>query len=84
MPYLRSRHSFASRLSPASHRTRLLALVASLAVVAAIVYSIILLTVRPDTIRQPPSRPLERLTFDAGLQSEPAWSPDGRFIALQF
>ena len=21
------------------------------------------------------------MTFDAGLQSEPAWSPDGRFIA---
>jgi Tol biopolymer transport system component len=24
---------------------------------------------------------LSRLTFDAGLQSEPAWSPDGRFLA---
>ncbi|HYG81665.1 MAG TPA: protein kinase [Pyrinomonadaceae bacterium] len=29
----------------------------------------------------PPQRALSRLTFDAGLQSEPAWSPDGRFIA---
>jgi serine/threonine protein kinase len=26
-------------------------------------------------------RSLRRLTFDRGLQSEPAWSPDGRFIA---
>ncbi|MGH9872519.1 MAG: protein kinase domain-containing protein [Pyrinomonadaceae bacterium] len=28
-----------------------------------------------------PPRALSRLTFDAGLQGEPAWSPDGRFIA---
>jgi Tol biopolymer transport system component len=28
-----------------------------------------------------PQRSLSRLTFDAGLQSEPTWSPDGRFIA---
>jgi serine/threonine protein kinase len=26
-------------------------------------------------------RKLSRLTFDTGLQSEPTWSPDGRFIA---
>jgi len=30
----------------------------------------------------PPLQPkLSRLTFDPGLQSEPTWSPDGRFIA---
>ncbi len=29
----------------------------------------------------PVSRPLTRLTYDPGLQSEPTWSPDGRFIA---
>ncbi|MCI0620855.1 MAG: winged helix-turn-helix domain-containing protein [Acidobacteria bacterium] len=29
----------------------------------------------------PPPRTLVRLTFDAGLQSEPTWSPDGRWIA---
>ena len=29
----------------------------------------------------PAQRKLTRLTFDAGLQAEPTWSPDGRFIA---
>ncbi len=29
----------------------------------------------------PPQRVLSRVTFDAGLQSEPTWSPDGLFIA---
>jgi Tol biopolymer transport system component len=29
----------------------------------------------------PPSRNLSRLTYDPGLQCEPTWSPDGRFIA---
>jgi serine/threonine protein kinase/Tol biopolymer transport system component len=29
----------------------------------------------------PPQRALVRLTFDPGLQGEPTWSPDGRFIA---
>lgn len=28
-----------------------------------------------------PTRALKRLTFDAGLQFGPTWSPDGRFIA---
>jgi Tol biopolymer transport system component/DNA-binding winged helix-turn-helix (wHTH) protein len=31
--------------------------------------------------RSEPPRTLKRLTFDAGLQSGPTWSPDGRFIA---
>src|SRR5215813_12425613 len=30
---------------------------------------------------QPRTRTLLRLTYDAGLQSEPTWSPDGRMIA---
>jgi serine/threonine protein kinase len=31
--------------------------------------------------RPPAQRALTRLTYDSGLQSEPTWSPDGRFIA---
>ena len=31
--------------------------------------------------KQTAGRTLSRLTFNRGLQSEPAWSPDGRFIA---
>jgi Tol biopolymer transport system component len=36
---------------------------------------------RVASSQQSPQRSLSRLTFDAGLQSEPTWSPDGRFIA---
>src|SRR5207249_702460 len=30
---------------------------------------------------QPSQRVLSQITFDAGLQAEPTWSPDGRFLA---
>lgn len=33
------------------------------------------------TEQRPSQRALSRLTFDPGLQSEPTWSPDGRFLA---
>ncbi|MCR4409890.1 MAG: protein kinase [Candidatus Saccharicenans sp.] len=36
------------------------------------------LTIRPAA---PVARALWRLTYDSGLQCEPSWSPDGRFIA---
>jgi serine/threonine protein kinase len=34
-----------------------------------------------NTATPPIQRALTRITFDDGLQSEPTWSPDGRFIA---
>jgi Tol biopolymer transport system component/DNA-binding winged helix-turn-helix (wHTH) protein len=36
---------------------------------------------RSETPGPPPQRMLTRITFDDGLQSEPTWSPDGRYIA---
>jgi tRNA A-37 threonylcarbamoyl transferase component Bud32 len=49
--------------------------------VAAVVYLDSVIRQRPQAEQPPPQRVLSRLTFDAGLQSEPAWSPDGRFLA---
>ena len=56
----------------------------ALAALLAIVFAGIVYIFRPRGT--PPQRPsvqgiLSRLTFDPGLQSEPTWSPDGRFIA---
>jgi Tol biopolymer transport system component len=36
---------------------------------------------RPESSAEAAPRTLTRVTFDAGLQAEPTWSPDGRFIA---
>jgi len=36
---------------------------------------------RRETPVAPPQRTLTRVTFDEGLQNEPTWSPDGRYIA---
>jgi Tol biopolymer transport system component/DNA-binding winged helix-turn-helix (wHTH) protein len=36
---------------------------------------------RSETPGPPPQRTLTRITFDDGLQSEPTWSPNGRYIA---
>ncbi|MDQ3257657.1 MAG: protein kinase, partial [Acidobacteriota bacterium] len=53
-------------------------LVVGLAAIASLIPSIY----RGSRIEQPPSqRALSRFTFDPGLQSEPTWSRDGRFIA---
>jgi Tol biopolymer transport system component len=54
------------------------------AIVAAVLAGAYLYSVihpRPPAEQPPPQRVLSRVTFDAGLQCEPAWSPDGRFLA---
>src|SRR5262245_54419543 len=53
------------------------------AMLAALIIGIITLIYLRSLNRQQPQPPraLIRLTFDAGLQSEPTWSPDGRWIA---
>ena len=69
------------RLWPVKPSTRLLASAVLVMLVAGVVYAVIQLTERLDAVRPPPQPALMRLTFDEGLQGEPTWSPDGRFIA---
>ncbi len=56
------------------------AAVAALALLAGMGY-LVISRLSPPRPSAPVSRALSRLTYDPGLQSEPAWSPDGRFIA---
>ncbi len=82
LPNLRPKPGrFVARLWPANHLARLLATAVLLILLAAIAYAVILLTERPVRFHSRLSGTLARLTFDAGLQNEPTWSPDGRFIA---
>jgi Tol biopolymer transport system component/DNA-binding winged helix-turn-helix (wHTH) protein len=64
-----------------SHKTRWLpglTLIGTAALLAAAGWS---LYRRHETHLAPPQRTLTRITFDEGLQNEPTWSPDGRYIA---
>jgi DNA-binding winged helix-turn-helix (wHTH) protein len=64
-----------------SHKTRwlpALTLIGTAALLAAAGWS---LYRRHETHLAPPQRTLTRITFDEGLQNEPTWSPDGRYIA---
>src|SRR5215470_4788294 len=49
--------------------------------ISAIVFSIYLFRQRTQLDPPPSQRKLYQLTFDSGLESEPSWSPDGRFIS---
>ncbi len=62
------------------HQTAAALTLAALVVAAAGVAYVARLTYKSPGAN-PPQRSLSRLTFDAGLQSQPTWSPDGRFIA---
>ncbi|MEK7833471.1 MAG: hypothetical protein AAB401_20435, partial [Acidobacteriota bacterium] len=48
-------------------------------IIAATTLAVLLL--RRDSRPEPPNRKLWQLTFNAGLESEPSWSPDGNLIA---
>lgn len=61
------------------HRKVSLAVVFALMLFASAVGAAALLW--PRRAEQPPTRPLRRLTFEPGLQDNPTWSPDGRYIA---
>jgi len=64
------------------HKRGAAVVLAVLVVGLAAIASLTPLIYRGFRTEQPPSqRALSRFTFDPGLQSEPTWSPDGRFIA---
>lgn len=62
------------------HRKVSLAAFSALLLLAAAVAFTGAILLRPAQVEKPP-RPLRRLTFESGLQDNPTWSPDGRYIA---
>jgi hypothetical protein len=66
-----------SRLARKHGRTAAFATVAAVLALAALGY--LIRPSRPES--PPPDRTLTRLTFVPGFQTEPSWSPDGRFVA---
>src|SRR5262249_30888584 len=62
-------------------RARRLLTLALLGAVALLVVGGFWFYKRRETPVAPPQRALSRITFEEGLQKEPTWSPDGRYIA---
>ena len=62
-------------------RTRWTVLVAILLIVGTTILAVYLVSKPARTDTSAPQPNLWQLTFDPGLESEPTWSPDGRFIA---
>jgi Tol biopolymer transport system component/DNA-binding winged helix-turn-helix (wHTH) protein len=64
------------------HSKRALVLTLTVFVVALAVIAYLFFShQRGFQVRKPLQRELSRLTFDAGLQTNSTWSPDGRFVA---
>jgi Tol biopolymer transport system component/DNA-binding winged helix-turn-helix (wHTH) protein len=72
----------ATRKNPPRHAASLAVASAALLLVLLAVGGVLLyrgsMTSKPVTVV---ARSLTRITFDEGLQSDPTWSPDGRYIA---
>ena len=62
-------------------RTRPLLVSSLLGIVIVLAAGSLWIHKRSKSPEPPPQRTLTRITFDDGLQSEPTWSPDGRYIA---
>jgi Tol biopolymer transport system component/DNA-binding winged helix-turn-helix (wHTH) protein len=65
------------KAEPVARTLRALALLGTVAVLSASALWVVKWRNRPA----PPQRALMRITFDEGLQNEPTWSPDSRYIA---
>jgi Tol biopolymer transport system component/DNA-binding winged helix-turn-helix (wHTH) protein len=63
------------------HKTAALVILLTCFIAIGTVAWLLYLSQQGSFSHQPPQRKLWQLTFDAGLQGEPTWSPDGRFIA---
>jgi Tol biopolymer transport system component len=76
---LPTRKSIFLRANKSALALTLIALLLATVGVAYVAY--LMMNQRRVASKKPPQRSLSRLTFDAGLQSDPTWSPDGRLIA---
>ncbi|HJQ26195.1 MAG TPA: winged helix-turn-helix domain-containing protein [Blastocatellia bacterium] len=70
-----------ARSSGRFHKRALILALAVLAMAMAVMVYVFLVMPARRRFDPAPPRELLRFTFDAGLQSSPTWSPDGRFIA---
>jgi Tol biopolymer transport system component/DNA-binding winged helix-turn-helix (wHTH) protein len=66
---------------PETARTKRLGALALLAAIVLLGAGSLWIFKRRDIPAAVPQRTLTRITFDEGLQNEPTWSPDGRYIA---
>jgi DNA-binding winged helix-turn-helix (wHTH) protein len=72
----------ATKTKAASERHRRMIAYAAIALaVALLIFATILFLTEPSASPSVSPHPLSRLTFDAGLQLGPTWSPDGHLIA---
>jgi Tol biopolymer transport system component/DNA-binding winged helix-turn-helix (wHTH) protein len=67
--------------SESTARRRALHIFALLGGVILLVAGNLWIYMRRETPAASPQRMLTRITFDDGLQNEPTWSPDGRYVA---
>jgi Tol biopolymer transport system component/DNA-binding winged helix-turn-helix (wHTH) protein len=77
-------HQGVATSPPPEARPRRIGLVVGSVVLAVVLASIAYFVFQrwSHSMQPSPQRKLWQLTFEPGLESEPAWSPDGRFVAF--